>query len=35
MRNGYKLWSENVNGRNHSEGPGIGGRIILEWTLEE
>jgi hypothetical protein len=28
-----KFLSENLKGRNHSEGPGTGGRIILEWIL--
>jgi hypothetical protein len=28
-----KFWSENPNGRNHSEGLGLGERILLEWIL--
>jgi len=28
-----KFLSENLKGRDHSEDPGVGGRIILEWIL--
>jgi hypothetical protein len=28
-----KLWSEKMNGREHSEYIGIEGKIILEWSL--
>jgi len=28
-----KSWFENLKGRDHLEGQGIGGRIILEWIL--
>jgi hypothetical protein len=31
MRNLYKIWYENLKGRDHSEDRGIDGRIILEW----
>jgi hypothetical protein len=27
------FWLENLMGRNHSEDPGIDGKIILEWIL--
>jgi hypothetical protein len=33
MRNEYKIWSENLNGRDHSEDLGIDGKIVLEWIL--
>jgi hypothetical protein len=29
-----KSWLENLTGRNHSDGLGVGGRIVLEWILE-
>jgi hypothetical protein len=28
-----KLWSENLNVRDHREDVGVDGRIILEWIL--
>jgi len=28
-----KFWSENLKGRDHSEDPGLDGKIILEWIL--
>jgi hypothetical protein len=28
-----KFWLENLKGRDHSEDPGIDGRIISEWLL--
>jgi hypothetical protein len=30
MRNAYKIWSENLKARDHSEDLGIDGKIILE-----
>jgi hypothetical protein len=30
-----KVWPENLNGWDHLEDVGVGGRIILKWTLEE
>jgi len=30
----YKIWSENLKIKDHSEALGIDGRIILEWILE-
>jgi hypothetical protein len=33
MRNSYKIFVENLRGRDHSEDLGIGGRVILEWIL--
>jgi hypothetical protein len=30
MRNAYKIWSENLKGRDHEEDLGVDGRIILE-----
>jgi hypothetical protein len=33
MKSAYKIWSENLNGRHHSEDLGVDGRIILEWIL--
>jgi len=32
-RNAYKIWSENMKGRDHSEDLGVNGGTILEWTL--
>jgi hypothetical protein len=34
-RNAYKIWSENMKGRDHSEDLGIDRSIILKWILEE
>jgi hypothetical protein len=28
-----KFWLESLNGRNHSEGLDVNGRIILKWML--
>jgi len=28
-----KFWLENLKGRDHLEGLGIGGRIVFEWIL--
>jgi hypothetical protein len=28
-----KFWSEDLNGIDHMEGLGVGGKIILEWIL--
>jgi hypothetical protein len=33
MRNAFKLWSENLKGRDHLEDLGVEGRIILECIL--
>jgi len=33
MRNYTKFWSGNLKGRDHLEGLGVGGRIILYWIL--
>jgi hypothetical protein len=33
MRNAYKIWLENLKGRDHLEDLGVDGRIILEWIL--
>jgi hypothetical protein len=30
IRNSYKIWSENLKGRDHSEEMDLHGRIILE-----
>jgi hypothetical protein len=30
-----KFWPGNLNGKYHSEKLGVGGKIILEWILEE
>jgi hypothetical protein len=30
---GTKFWLENLEGRDHSEDLGVGGKIILEWIL--
>jgi hypothetical protein len=30
-----KFWAENLKGREHSEGLGVDGRIILKCTLRE
>jgi len=35
MRNTYKISSENLKGRDHSEDLGVDRRIILEWMLEK
>jgi hypothetical protein len=35
MMNAYKIWSENLKGRDHSEELDVGGRLILEWFLEK
>jgi hypothetical protein len=32
MINAYKIWLENVKGRDHFEDLGINGKIILEWS---
>jgi hypothetical protein len=29
-----KYWSEDMNGRNHSEDLGVDGRIMIEWVLQ-
>jgi hypothetical protein len=29
-----KFWAENLKGRDHWEGVGVDGKIILEWILE-
>jgi hypothetical protein len=29
------FWLENLNGRDHVEDLGVGGKIILEWDLKE
>jgi len=34
MKNAYKLWSENVKGRDHVEDTGIDERIKLRWILK-
>jgi hypothetical protein len=31
MEKDLKFWSENLKVRDHSEGPDVHGRIILEW----
>jgi len=31
MRNAYKILVGNLKGRDHSDDPDVGGRIILEW----
>jgi hypothetical protein len=35
IRNAYKIWSENLKGRDHSEDLGVDGRIILERILRK
>jgi hypothetical protein len=33
MRNAYKILDVKLKGRDHLEGLGVDGRIILEWIL--
>jgi hypothetical protein len=33
IMNAYKILVENTEGKNHSKGPGVDGRIILKWVL--
>jgi hypothetical protein len=33
MRTVYKIWSENLKGRDHLEDLGLGGKIMLDWIL--
>jgi hypothetical protein len=33
MSNAYKIWLENLKGRDHSEDLNENGRIILKWIL--
>jgi hypothetical protein len=35
MRNVYKIWSENLKGRDHSQNVGTSGIITVEWILEK
>jgi hypothetical protein len=35
MRNVYKFWLENMNGRDHLEDVGVDGKILLEFILGE
>jgi hypothetical protein len=30
-----KFWSENLKGSDHSEDPGVDGKIILEWIIRK
>jgi hypothetical protein len=30
-----KFWQKKLEGQRSLEGPGVGGRIILEWILEK
>jgi hypothetical protein len=30
-----KFWSGNLKGKDHSEDLGVGGKVILDWILEE
>jgi hypothetical protein len=32
MRNSYRLWSENVKGKDQAEDLGVDERIILKWS---
>jgi len=33
VRNEYKIWLENLKGRDHLEDPGLDKKIILKWIL--
>jgi len=33
MRNAYKISVGKPEGKNHSEDPGVDGKILLEWIL--
>jgi hypothetical protein len=35
MRKAYKIFVENLKGRDHSEDPYVNGKITLEWILEK
>jgi hypothetical protein len=35
MRNSYRILVEKPEGKYEAEDMGVGGRIILEWVLEE
>jgi hypothetical protein len=35
VRNAYKVWSENLKGKEHSQDLGVDGRIILDWITEK
>jgi hypothetical protein len=32
-KNAYKIWSEDLKGRDYSEDISVNGEIILEWIL--
>jgi hypothetical protein len=34
MRN-TKFWSEDMNGRNHSEDLDVNGTVVVDWVLEK
>jgi hypothetical protein len=33
MRNAYRISSENLMGRDHSENLDVGGKVVVEWVL--
>jgi hypothetical protein len=35
MRNTYKIWSENIKGRDHMEDIDMDGRIMLKWIFRK
>jgi len=35
MRISYRIWLENLNGRDHFEHIDVDGKIILKWVLRE